>query len=133
MIRTSVIPLQHSNIIRKRCLSFLTSLDLFQNMSAQGLFRILRGNLYNVSMLAYIYITNQTSADAELQFIMGSKDYGKILTWTNYRVIFYSRPFTFRSMGVSRQDIDHWSAIQSDDSVFSLRGQRTVGLPSDCV
>ena len=68
---------QHFTIFRKRCLSFLTSLDLFQNMPVKDIFRKLRGNLNNVSMLAYIFTTNQNSADAELRFIMGSKDYGK--------------------------------------------------------
>ena len=51
-------------------------------MPVQAIFRMLRENLYNVSMLAYIYITNLSSADDELQFMMGSKDYGKILSCT---------------------------------------------------
>ena len=64
-------------------MNFLTSVDLFKKLPVQSIFRMLRENLHNVSMLAYIYVTNLSSADAELKFIMGSKDYGKIFSRTN--------------------------------------------------
>ena len=110
----------HGNIFiffRKRCLNFLTSVDLFKNMPVQAIFRMLRENLYNVSMLAYIYVTNLGSAEDELQFIMGSKDYGKILC---FLFTTKNNGLPCRSMELQRQDGEHWSATQSDDSVLSL-------------
>ena len=62
---------------RMRCLIFLTSLDMFQDMSVPVIFRLLKGNLHTASMLAYIYTMNQPSAELELSFIMGSRDYGE--------------------------------------------------------
>ena len=62
---------------RMRCLIFLTSLDMFQDMSVPVIFRLLKGNLHTASMLAYIYTMNQPSAELELTFIMGSRDYGE--------------------------------------------------------
>ena len=91
-------------------------MDLFQNIPVQAIFRMLRENLNNVSMLAYIYITNLSSADAELQFMMGSKDYGKNIFFVLKITVFTS----YRSMELQRQDCEQWSALQSDDSVLSL-------------
>ena len=67
-------------------------------MPVEAIFRILRGNLHNVSMLAYIYVSNQNSADAELRFIMGSKDYGKLFFCDNLKLSDFS--FTKKEFSV---------------------------------
>jgi len=66
--------------LRKRCINFLTSLDLFDALSARKMFDLFKKNLYKASMLAYIFIINLPSAEEEIKFIMGNQD---ILQWNS--------------------------------------------------
>ena len=59
---------------RKRCINFLTSLDLFDALSVQKMFDLFKKNLDKASMLAYICIINLPSAEEEIKFIMGNQD-----------------------------------------------------------
>ena len=61
-------------ILRKRCINFLTSLDLFDALSVQKMFDLFKKNLYKASMLAYIFIINLPSAEEEIKFMMGHQD-----------------------------------------------------------
>ena len=62
---------------RKRCINFLTSLDIFDELSVHTMFDLFKKNLHKASMLAYIFIINLPSAEEEIKFMMGNQDLGK--------------------------------------------------------
>ena len=62
---------------RKRCINFLTSLDIFDELSVHTMFDLFKKNLHKASMLAYIFVVNLPSAEEEIKFIMGNQDLGK--------------------------------------------------------
>ena len=63
--------------VRKRCINFLTSLEIFDSLTTNTMFHLFKENIYKASMLAYIFIINLPSAEDEIRFIMGSQDLGK--------------------------------------------------------
>ena len=62
---------------RKRCINFLTSLDIFDELSVHTMFDLFKKNLHKASMLAYIFVVNLPSAEEEIKFIMGNQDLSK--------------------------------------------------------
>ena len=72
----NLIPSQFHHV-RKRCINFLTSLEIFDTLTTNTMFHLFKENIYRASMLAYILIGNLPSAEEEIRFILGSQDLGK--------------------------------------------------------
>ena len=74
---TNLIPRLSIYDVRKRCINFLTSLEIFDSLTTNTMFHLFKKNIHKASMLAYIFIINLPSAEDEIRFIMGSQDLGK--------------------------------------------------------